>query len=233
MNMDELKKLYGEEYPGAAVVKGVRMPLTREGRFSRSYRSKEPKMGTEFSRFMDGSASITAAELREEWPTWTRTQRLDFCQSCSWLHLQPDFPDMLRFIIKEGGPDDWSGIAPNVAGALPRDEAFALLLPALRAVPLASTSNIAQGIALTKHPQAGETLRRHLDDLWRQETLWDDAEHVNWLACSATTCIAHLIELGSPPADFEEQVRRLSQHKCSGNRESCRNFLSKHYSWLK
>ena len=230
--MDELKKLFGEDYPAAVVDNGVRMSLTWEGRFSRSYRSDESKMVVEVSRFMDGSASMTAGELRKEWPAWTRSQRLDFCQSCSWLHLQPDFPDMLRLIMEQGGPDDWSGIALSVAGDLPRDEAFALLLPALHAVPLAGACNFAQGIALTKHPEARETLRRHLDDLWSQTRLWDDDEF-NWLAYNATTCIEHLIELGAPPTDFEEQVRRLSQHKCSGNRDSCRNFLSEYYLWMK
>jgi len=39
--------------------------------------------------------------------------------------------------------------------------------------------------------------------------------------------------LGAPASDFAEQVRKLSEHVCSGNRKSCRKFLSKHYSWLK
>jgi hypothetical protein len=69
--------------------------------------------------------------------------------------------------------------------------------------------------------------------LWTQPGLWDNAEFINWLGFAATTCIAHLIEVGAPPADFTEHARRLSEHACSHNQESCRNFLSKHYSWLK
>src|SRR5712671_456019 len=103
---------------------GIRLPLRRERRFSRSYHSDEKKMGSEISRFMDGSASITASELRREWTSWTEETRMDFSQSCSWLHEQPDFPEMLRFIMQHGDPDHWSGIALNVASQLPRDEAF-------------------------------------------------------------------------------------------------------------
>jgi hypothetical protein len=229
---DDLKKRFGVEYPAAVVVEGLRIPLSRERRFSRSYYSKEHKMGSEVSRFMDGSASITASELQREWPAWTEDQRLDFCQFCCWLDEQADFPDMLRFIMQHGGPEDWSGIAMSVASRLPRDEGFALLLEALRATDIGHCSNVTQAIALTKHPEAEATLHRHLETVWAHPKLWEDASFINWVAFDATTCIAHLIELGASAADFEEQVRRLSQHVCSHNRDSCRNFLSKYYSWL-
>jgi hypothetical protein len=76
-------------------------------------------------------------------------------------------------------------------------------------------------------------LRAHLAALWSHPALWDHDDFINWVGFDATTCIAHLVELGAPSSDFTEQVRRLSEHVCSGNRDSCRNFLSKHYSWLK
>jgi len=43
------------------VVKGIRLPLKSERRFSRSYSTQDDKIGAEVSRFMDGSAAITAA----------------------------------------------------------------------------------------------------------------------------------------------------------------------------
>jgi hypothetical protein len=207
------------------------MPLTRERPFSRTYYSAE--IGTyHVSRFMDGSASMTASELQREWPAWTEYQRLDFCNNCSWLFRQSDFPEMLRFIMQHGSPHDWSPIAGSVASQLPCDEAFRVLLGALQGVEIGNCSNIAQGIALTKHPNAEATLRRHLQAVWEHQALWDDADFTNWVALDATSCIAHLIELGAPVADFEEQAGRLSRHVCFKNRESCRNYLSKHYAWL-
>src|SRR3989441_11051496 len=118
MKVANLKKLYGDEYPAAVVVEGIRLPLSRERRFSRSYHSEPHKMGSEVSRFMDGSASITSSELQREWPGWTDDERIDFCQSSCWLHGQPDFPDMLRFIMQHAGPDEWSGVAVSVASQL-------------------------------------------------------------------------------------------------------------------
>ena len=232
MTSPDLKKQFGDEYPAAIVAGGIRMPLHQESRFSRSYESDDHKILHEISRFMDGSASISASELRREWPNWTDDMRMDFCQSCCWLDDQSDFPGMLRFIMQNGDPEHWSGIALSVASRLPRDEAFNTLVRVLRGTRPGSSSNISQAIAKTMHPEAEATLREHLAALWAAPVLWDNNDFLNWVGFDATTCIEHLIELGAPPSDFTEQVSRLSEHVCSGNRESCRNFLSKHYSWL-
>lgn len=232
MNASELKRLFGKDYPAAVVDGGVRIPLSREARFSRSYYSGERKTGTTVSRFMDGSASITFAELEREWPTWKREDRMDFCQGCVWLRGQADFPDMLRFIIKHGKHEEWSAIASSVASGLPADEAFHTLVRMLRKAEIGKSSNIAQAIAKTKHPKAETLLRKHFQSIWVLRSLWKDDAFINWVAFDATTCIAHLAELGAPLGDFEEQVRKLSRHVCARNRDSCRNFLSDYYPWL-
>lgn len=92
------KSLFGDEYPASVIIEGVRMPLVSERRWSRTYASKEPKMWSVVSRFMDGTATITFQEFACEWPEWGERERRDFCGGCSWLHDQTDFADMLRFI---------------------------------------------------------------------------------------------------------------------------------------
>jgi hypothetical protein len=232
MSTEALKKSFGNDYPAAAVVNGVRMPLALERQFSRYYHSGQPNTGGCFvSRFMDGSASMTAEQLQREWPTWTREQRTDFCQSCCWLHQQSDFRNMLRFIMQHGSSEDWPGIALLTASYLPCDEAFPFLLGVAALHPM--DINVIQAIAETKHPDAEATLRQHLRAIWDNPALWNDDDFLNWVASYATACIQHLVELGASPADFDEQVRRLSEHVCGGNRDSCRRSLSKHYSWLK
>ncbi len=232
MDAKQLKRLFGKEFPAAVVVNQVRLPLQKERRFSRSYRLAKGKMCSEVSRFMDGSASFTLTQLQAEWPTWTESERLDFCQNCCWLGGQSDFPDMLRFIIKHGCHDEWSAIALSIASNLPQDEAFKTLLSKLRKAKAGKASNLAQAIAQTKHPKAEITLRKHLQSTWAHKALWADDKFLNWMAFDAMTCIAYLIEIGASPSDFQDQVRQLSKHVCPGNRDSCRNFLSKHYSWL-
>jgi hypothetical protein len=233
MTADDFKELYGEEYPAAILASGKRMPLHHETRFTRYYSAEDEKLEHHISRFMDGSASITASKLQQEWPSWDEHLRMDFCQNCAWLHQQVDFPEMLRFIVQHGSPSDLSGIALDVAGCLPLEEAFEILIRGLETAEIGKSSNISQAISLTKHPKAEETLRKYLKSIWKHPALWIGADFLNWVAFDATTCIAHLIELGVSPPEFSDKVRELSTHVCSHNRESCRNFLSKHYSWLK
>jgi hypothetical protein len=89
MDGEQLKKMFGDEYPAAVIDNGTRMPLRLETQFTRYYNSQERKQGTNVSRFMDGSASMTATDLEREWLAWTAWQRLDFCQSCCWLYKRP------------------------------------------------------------------------------------------------------------------------------------------------
>ena len=227
MTSEELKKNYGDEYPAAVMIDGMRLPLRAERRFSRYYHSRELKHGCTVSRFMDGSASITAPELRAEWHKWTRTERLDFCQNCTGAD-EPDYPDMLRFIMEHGGPSDWSAIALSVAGNLPQPEAFDLLLRAFHSFDPGSGSNIGQAIAYTKDPRAEKILRERLDALWRHDQIWEDADFINWIAYEAMTTILHLIKLGANKKDFETAAGQLAKHRCEGIRDSSRR-LAKHY----
>src|ERR1041385_3492479 len=185
----DLKKLYGDEYPAAAVVNGVRLPLSRETRFVRSYYSPQHKLGTDISRFMDGSASIRFSELQKAWPKWGEDLRSDFCNAACWLHDQQDFPEMLRFILKRGEHTHRSSVALSVSSCLPRNEAFEILVHALRKTEIGCTANISQAISTTKHPRAEATLRDHPASIWLHPGLWADAEFVNWIGFDAITCI--------------------------------------------
>jgi hypothetical protein len=231
MNQNELlakaQKCHGDEYPAALMVDGSRVPLSCESRFSRSYsyHFDGQKTTHHISRFTDGSASITASQLKHEWPSWTEDLRLDFCQSYYWF---PD-PEILRFIMERGEQRHWSAVANLVASELPRDEAFKALIQALQNTEIGKTANIIQGIAITKHPDAEATLRLHFTAVWAHPALWDNSDFVNWMAYNATVCIRYLIKLDAPPVDFIEQVRQLSKHICVRNRDSCRNYLSKFY----
>lgn len=232
MTPEDLKKRFGDDYPAAVTMGAVRMSLREEGRYTRHYASEDSKTSFSVSRFMDGSARISAEELELEWRGWAYGERLDFCNSCSWLAGQEDFPDMLRFVMRHGGEDDWSAVAGAVARELPQSAAFELLVRALDLAIGRPVSNLAQAIAGTGHAEASAVLLRLLEKLWRSPELWEDDDFVNWMAYDATTCIAHLIEIGVPPAEFSEKVRELAQHPCEGNRDSCRRFLAKHYPWL-
>ncbi|HWY75384.1 MAG TPA: hypothetical protein VN281_07195 [Verrucomicrobiae bacterium] len=234
MDIDSLRKMFGDEYPRVAVIYGVRIPLSFETQFTRYYNSGDPRVTSlDVSRFMDGSASMTLEQLRREWPTWTREQKHDFCRASCWLYKQADYRDMLRFIMVHGGPEEWSASAVIIATYLPSGEAFDFLRGVLRDTSVEAYPSIVQAIATTKHPEAEQTLRKYLGIVWAHPKLWIDIEGLNRIADAAVACIRELIELGASPSDFEDQVRKLSEHICAKNRESCRRWQAKYYPWLK
>lgn len=228
---DELKKLFGQDYPKTVVVLGQRLSLQRESRFVRYYKSENESHGSILSKFQDGTASITFDELQREWPQWSPRERMDFLHACNGLLMQPDYADMLRYLMKQDDPNVWSAIALDVAGRLPRDEAFDVLVSALDRID-SHTANITQGISATRHANAGEVLQRHFQDLWSRPNLWDDDQFTNWTAFDAICCLSHLLDLGVDPKEFEAQARQLHAHVCAGSRNACSTFLSRHYAWI-
>lgn len=233
MDEDDPKGQFGDDYPAFFGRGEHRIPLSKETRFSREYHDVRLNLYHEVSRFMDGSAKMDLETLRKGWPTWPRRMRIDFCQNCSDLSGQKDFPDMLRFIMDHSSEDEPSVIAGSVASSLPQDEAFVRLVRALDEGSYPSSANLTQAIASTGHPGAVNVLRAHLEELWEDPELWLDDEFLNWCAFDVMCCVERLIGLGEPPADFEDTMRLLAEHPCKGLRDSyCNRTLRKHYPWL-
>jgi len=228
----ELKRVYGENYPAQITREGVVFRLQQEQRFSRVFSSDDGMIIHEVSRFMDGSASITASELEREWPEWSEAIRYDFASNCGWLGERTDAPEMARFLMKNGDHEMWSAAAQFVAQVLGQEEAFQLLCEKLPRVDVVKGCNVVQAIAQTKHPQARTVLREQLAKLLLVQTLWNDNNFINWSAYALTCCLEHLMELGAKPVDFEVTVRRLAQHACVRNRELCHSRLAKYYDWM-
>jgi hypothetical protein len=226
-----MKDLYGAEYPAAATSFGIRMPLVSERRFMRSYKNADEKYSADVSRFADGSATISLAELTSDWALWPERDQHDFCWGCGSLHKHPEFPAMLRFIMDVGDDGQKAGIVGLVAKKLPMEEAFSILEKSLADTPY-YTSNLIQAIAITKHPKAVALIHEHLASIWSRDDIWEDDSFLNWTATDALNCIEHLLELGESPTGFDAKVRALSEHICAGNRDSCSRNLGKYYEWL-
>jgi hypothetical protein len=214
------------QWPG-----GERLPLLRERRWSREYGEKMSV--TIISRFMDGSAAMSVAELEEMWPAWSESDRMDFCQNCEWLESQNDYSDMMRYIVEHGSPTEWSGVAQGVARALPLEEAFGILRSLLPRTPTGQRGNLVQAIALTRHPDALEVLRTELAALESNPELWDDDSFMNWLAHDALCCIKYLLELGANAEQHRAIAIRLAAHPCKELVCSVHRDLSTYYDQLR
>jgi len=223
----------GPEYPAYLEDNdGVRMPLERERRWSRTFRHPTKQVRYHVPRFMDGSASISFDELRAGWDEWSSADRLDFCTNAKWLHRQPDFNDMLRFLAGRADAKVASTIALPISTYLPRDEAFALLVGMLDGMDASSSANLLQAIATTAHESARDVLELHLRMLLADPRIQADDAFINWTAFTAICAIKHLLQLGSDPFEHESDVRALSQHPCARVRDTCSRYVGHAYPWL-
>ena len=223
----------GPDYPAYLTDRdGTRLPLEREGRWRRSYRHPTTNRLHVISRVLDGSATISANELREQWPAWTPAERRSFIGEVSGLRSRADFSETLHFLIELADAATWSTIATSVARSLPQDEAFRLLSDSLDGSRPPESANIVHALALTRHPSAAEVIRIHFEKLWAAPQMWQVDPLLNPWAFVATGCIQHLVGLGASPSTFEESVRALSRHRCARNRQIASAYLGAHYPWL-
>jgi len=89
------RNVYGDEYPVAVTMFGVRCLSFEKPAGPVGMRGTTVRRGSRYLAFMDGTAAITFEELRGAWPLWSQNERLNFCHACSKLHPQTDFPDIL------------------------------------------------------------------------------------------------------------------------------------------
>lgn len=220
----------GPGYPAFLLQGRERLPLLRERRWSRVYGTERNQ--TIVSRLRDGSASISLGELASTWPDWTADDRQDFAYNCSWLAGQPDFPDILRYIARNGEAQDWGGVAQSIARHLPTEEAFGFLESMVLSMDPGERSNVFQAIALANHARSVAVLAAQLDALLETPDLWNDDPFLNWIAYDAACAVEFLLRLGEPPTKYESLVRRLAAHTCTRNAESVRRRFHSIYSGL-
>jgi hypothetical protein len=206
-----------------------KMKLRRETRWHREYALEEPNRFFQESKFADGSAAITLAELEKEWPTWNDWERIDFCQELCAANC-PDSPDILRFVMAHGEPQHWSGIALDIVYHLPPDEAIPFLLDAYTRFDSERADNIIQALAKSGAPEAHKVLREHLQKLWAHPDLFTEHKYINGVAAAAGNCLRHLLDLGESPEEFRGKYEALLRHPTESNRQIAQNFLTKHFT---
>jgi hypothetical protein len=206
-----------------------KMKLRRETRWHREYETQEPGHFFVESKFRDGSVTITLPELKEQWGGWSDWERIDFCQELCQAGC-PDLPDVLRFIMANGEPQHWSGIALDIVHHLPADEAITFLFDAYAKSDSGGAGNIIQALSKSGAPEAHKILRKHLQRLWQDPGLFTEEEHINTVAADAAHCLEHLLNLGEPAEEFRDHYEALLRHPTQSNRQIAQNFLTRHFA---
>ena len=202
--------------------------LVRETRWSRTYANKDKTYIYFESNFLDGRASISREELAAEWPTWSDSERLDFCSA---IHCAPpdDSADIFRFLATDESEHVRSTIASCVALLLPADESIPLLAAWAEAAPAGHRANYLQAIAHTSDSRAHDVLQHHFAILVQHHQLMDDAELYNDVAMDLVWCIQHLVNLDTPRHTLHSAYEKLAQHPCERIRHQVDHWLAKSF----
>ena len=145
---------------------------------------------------------------------------------------QPDFPEMLRFLITCNDANTWPAIASSVASMLPAEEAYQTLVRWLETIDPASSANLLRAVSNVGHPEAKRLLKTYLETLQNMPELWYPDPCPNRIAFAAICAIKYLIAVGESAEKFDDAVRALSEHPCQQTRETCRGHLKSAYAWL-
>src|SRR5262245_619819 len=201
--------------------------MVRESRWGRHYTSPDGTHSYFESRFMDGSASITFAELKATWDQWPDAEKWDFCHGLSWVKT-PERPDMVRFLVENGDHGVWSAIALLVASDLRPEESLPILQGWCQTG--AHTTNYYQAIAHTGSAEAHDILKGRLWRILETPGFMEEHEFLNEIASDAVFCLQHLMELGEDPEPFRAAYETLKNHPCEGIRESTERWLEKYFA---
>ncbi len=195
------------------------MELVNETRWSRHYSMEELQTKLYESKFADGSANISLEELKSEWPTWSQSERMDFCQAVTqakFAHL----PELLRFVMAEGNIETWSAIANIAAKVLPPEVSVPFITNACLKAPVGKGAKFYQALALTRAPETIPTLHKSLDRIWADRQLMKDDTLFDWAAYDATCCLEYLLQLGDKSPKITEKYKILIQHPHNLSRQN-------------
>ena len=62
-----------------------------------------PARSAEVSRLMDGSAVISLADLRNEWPLWSKEEKNEFFHALSTVKETPETVQLKDFVSRQKG----------------------------------------------------------------------------------------------------------------------------------
>lgn len=207
---------------------GQNLTLVRETPWLRHYAGDQ--VGTFVdSRFRDGSATISLAELKRRWPRWTSSERNDFCLAF-WHGDVPERCDILRFLIQNGDSTNHSLLALQIAVHLPAGESVPILARWCKTSAIGEGANFFQALGMTKCEEAADTLQWCLARIWSRSDLMEEADFCNWTAYDAICCTEALLRFGADPESLRSHYDQLLAHPFARTRTQAEQHLSEFFN---
>jgi hypothetical protein len=209
------------------------MKQSRETRWSRIDVSSDGKFTHFRSKFLDGSASITLAELKEAWPGWNEEERFDFCNAVSCGGDIAEIVEILCFLINQSDRLIRMTIALSVATHLPSEESVPVLKKWCLTDEVGHCANYFQALYETYHPDVLPFLRNCFRRIWVSEGLMAETDFVNQIAFDAVCCLQIMLQLGEDICLCRNAYETLKHHPDAGTREQARRQLSRYFEQRK
>ena len=198
-------------------------PIVEETRWSRAYANSVE------SKFLDGGVSITLAELAAEWPTWSKFERLDFCNAIA-CSPPADSADIFRYLAQDEAEYVRSAIALCVVRRLPLEESVPLLATWAKSSPVGHRANYLQALTHTADPCAHDILQDYYAVLLRHPQLMADTGWRNEIVHDFFCCVQYLLRLGTPAEELRSAYEMLSQHPFGLVREQTARWLAEWFA---
>ena len=211
---------------------GKRRPIMRETRWSRTRGySDETTTYTSFeSKFLEGTASITLAELSQLWLAWNTEEKLDFSLAIA-CDESLKHAEVLRFLMKNGDHVVWSTIAPSVARGLPKKESLPFLRARCEETEVGTAgANYYQALTMAGDPDALRRLKEWLNRIMQDPRLGKQEPTRNYIALDLVWCIKYLLELGEPPETLRQYYELLTNHPNPYSRRYAQDRLSEYFA---
>ena len=204
------------------------MQLVKETRWSRQYEMDDLQTKLFESKFADGSATISVADLEQEWGGWSALERADFCQAVTQARF-PHLGDVLRFIMKNGDVASWESVANSIARNLPAEEAVPFLTDMCKTAPIGKGAKFYQALAVSRPAFVRDTLMGCLNRTWADSRLLSEDEVFDWVANDAVCLIEYLVQLGQNPNTLADKYKVLVRHPNNINKQSAISRLGQFF----
>jgi hypothetical protein len=205
------------------------MRIILETRWTRCYAANDRLGGViERSRFLDGDANITLAELKQSWHSWQKDEKIDFCQSFSSAKV-PERLDIVRFLIANGDHSNWRAIAYVVTRELPSEEYIPILANWCQSCPPGEGTNYYSALASTGDPAAYLVLKSYLERIGQPAVILD--ENNISVASDALECLMLMLGLKPDGEPVRYAYEILKKHPSKVIREGAEQIPKKYFEY--
>ncbi len=184
----------------------LRKKLVHEDRWSRVF-EVEPNFFAYESKFEADEVSVSVEKLRQEWPSWSDSERLNFaCAFRQKPQIAKRDEEIFEFLMSEGDEPVWSTIALRLTRYSDKKVVLDFLLQRLRS-GTEPKANFIQALYVLGDTAALPNLHE-LHDRLAEEMERTEGNEDRWKICDLLKCCEALAYLEKSER-YQDEIRRF------------------------